>query len=108
MDGVLAVTYTFDTVGAMAKSPEDLAHLFTALRTPPRDEHSVQASVTIDYSEALTKSWKGIRIGFLDPRIWKLPPWLVSPNEEVVKQTVSLVFELEPEFLVIISLDTRL
>ncbi|KAK4150380.1 amidase signature domain-containing protein [Chaetomidium leptoderma] len=59
MDGIFVISTTFDTVGAMAKSVDDLATL---------------------------RDWSGLRLGFVDPDKWWLPPGLVTPVEEVKTQ----------------------
>ncbi|KAK3358282.1 amidase signature domain-containing protein [Lasiosphaeria ovina] len=58
MDGIFVISTTFDTVGAMAKSVDDLA----------------------------TLNWSGLRLGFVDPDKWWLPSWSVTPIQEVNTQ----------------------
>jgi amidase len=81
----MAVTKTFDSVGGMAKSATDLAILTGFLQDKDlTDDDLKPSSNTGPGSE-----WEGIRIGFLDPRIWKLPAWLVAPNSDATVQIVS-------------------
>lgn len=83
MDGVWCLSPEFDTVGAMAKSVVDLATvteilLSTTHQSPPERE----------LSSFLTKSFEGLRVGFLDPKEWHFPPEACPQIEEVVKQLV--------------------
>lgn len=62
----------------MAKSVKDLADLMTILM----DSHQ-------DFSMNVLKSWKGLRVGFVDPDLWQPAPFVVEPNEDFKAQTVS-------------------
>lgn len=79
MHGVLPFTHLTDSLGPMAKSPEDIAAVLDIL-TPIQGR---------SYQNALTKSFKGLRVGFLDPIEWASGPGAVRPNEDFTKQTVS-------------------
>ncbi|KAK8037630.1 hypothetical protein PG991_000976 [Apiospora marii] len=75
--GTLPYTHVTDSLGPMAKSPEDLAAILDLL-TPLEDKTNQQF---------LTKSFKGMRIGFLDPITWASGAGAVRPNEDYTKQT---------------------
>ncbi|KAI1427361.1 amidase signature domain-containing protein [Xylaria sp. FL1777] len=62
-----------DSVGGMAKSSEDLAILMQGLSG-------------IDYSENLTRSWTGLRVGFVDPAFWYFSPVICDPDEDLIRQ----------------------
>lgn len=53
-----------DSLGPMAKTPEDLASLLGII-------------MKRDYSPYLTRSWSGVRVGFVDWRKWYVweGPW---------------------------------
>ena len=55
-----------DSVGPMAKSPEDIA-LIMDVPIPGRDFTN------------LTKSWEGLKIGFLDQKTWASAPSMTKP-----------------------------
>jgi hypothetical protein len=42
-----------------------------------------------DFSSSLTGSWDGSSIGFVNPDLWQPAPFMVEPNEDFVKHTVS-------------------
>lgn len=62
-----------DSMGGMAKSPEDQANLMNAL-------------TNTDYSRNLTKSWAGLHVGFVDPKLWSFSPVICNPDEVFIKQ----------------------
>lgn len=53
-----------DSLGPIARSPEDLSALLGIL-------------LQRDFSSSLTGSWEGLKIGFVDPSIWYIRegPW---------------------------------
>lgn len=59
MDGVIPVAKSLDSVGGMARSPQDLA-LITEVITKSSD------LPPSGYSELMTGNWDNIRLGFLD------------------------------------------
>ncbi|EHK16453.1 uncharacterized protein TRIVIDRAFT_40480 [Trichoderma virens Gv29-8] len=79
MDGVIPVTKSLDSVGAMARSPADLAVVIEMLQAtgPNHDER---------LSQFMTQKWDGLRIGFVDEKIWKLPEGLCKDNDEALFQ----------------------
>ena len=76
--GTLPYIATADTVGPMGKSAEDMALLLSVLLNGT------------DFTQHLTKSFKGLRIGFLDPVVWASGPAAVKPNMDFNEQFVIL------------------
>lgn len=82
--GVISVTSAFDMVGPMARSVDDLAALTEIILDP-----SAKVGVPRDgFKSSLSGSWTGLRVGFLDPKIWKLPDSLCEPVDSVTAQMV--------------------
>ncbi|PKK50858.1 hypothetical protein CI102_4196 [Trichoderma harzianum] len=79
MDGVIPVSKSLDSVGAMARSPADLAMVIEMLQEtgPNHDER---------LSQLMTQKWNGLRIGFVDEKIWKLPESLCKNDDEALVQ----------------------
>ncbi|KAL7935680.1 amidase signature domain-containing protein [Trichoderma chlorosporum] len=79
MDGVVPVTESLDSVGAMARSPADLAVVTEMLQAtgPNHDER---------LSQLMTRKWDGLRIGFVDENVWKLPEWLCKNDDAALSQ----------------------
>ncbi|KAL7786093.1 amidase signature domain-containing protein [Trichoderma afarasin] len=79
MDGVVPVSKSLDSVGAMARSPTDLAMVIEMLQAtgPNHDER---------LSQVMTQKWDGLRIGFVDEEIWKLPESLCKNDDEALSQ----------------------
>jgi amidase len=63
----------------MAKSPYDLATLASILQGK-------------DYGGSLTRSWEGLRVGFVDPALWQPASFIVEPREDFRKQSVLSLF----------------
>ena len=82
MTGVIPVTHNLDSVGAMAKSPADLAAVTELIMDP-------SALPARRFSESMTGEWNGLRIGFLDETVWELPHFLCEPNDEALTQMAS-------------------
>ena len=84
--GVWVISSQFDSVGGFTKSVSDLADVTTAL---------VKSEITKSMSENgyrqfLTRDFRGLRIGFLDPRDWQFPPKLCKYIKAVTDQLVSM------------------
>ncbi|KAJ8128010.1 hypothetical protein O1611_g5628 [Lasiodiplodia mahajangana] len=62
-----------DSIGGMAKSSEDLAIL-------------IETISKTSYNENLTKSWAGLRVGFVDPTLWSHSPVICDPDEDLIQQ----------------------
>jgi hypothetical protein len=76
MLGVQPVCASFDSVGGIAQTAQDLAHT-TALLT--RNE---------ELSRELDGSWMGVGVGFVDFDAWLPPDYVVEPVDEYWEQTV--------------------
>ncbi|PNP44257.1 hypothetical protein TGAMA5MH_03863 [Trichoderma gamsii] len=79
MDGVVPVTKSLDSVGAMARSPADLAVVMKMLQAKGPGYGG-------GLSQLMTQKWYGLRIGFVDENVWKLPETLCKTDNEVLYQ----------------------
>ena len=76
---------SLDTVGAMARSARDVAAASEILLDP-----DVRSKLPKDgYASFLTGSFEGLKIGFVDPTIWRFSPDFWIPSEEAKNQHVS-------------------
>lgn len=73
--GVQPITPSMDSIGGMAKSAEDLANLMGVLQGKA-------------YRASLTKSWKGLRLGFVDPSRWQPADFIAEPRKDFREQFV--------------------
>jgi amidase len=82
MERVIPVSQNLDSVGGMARSPRDLAILTELLQgtTSELPDRS--------YVDTLNGGWEGLRMGFVDEKIWELPHFLCEPNEDALRQMV--------------------
>ena len=78
--GIQPISPAFDSVGGMAKSATDLANLMSILQ----DGKS--------YGQYMKKSWKGLRVGFVDPKLWQPADFVVEPNKKFRRKTVRILF----------------
>jgi amidase len=62
-----------DSAGGMAKTPEDLASLIGIMMGK-------------NFTGDLTKSWKGLKVGFVDPAAWPFSPQAALPDPVFVAQ----------------------
>ncbi|KAJ5289132.1 amidase signature domain-containing protein [Penicillium angulare] len=74
--GVQPLSKPFDSIGGAAKTTEDLANLLDTL-VPGRD-----------FKSSLTKSWKNIKVGLVDPMLWQPADFVVEPNDGFLQQTL--------------------
>lgn len=81
MDGVVPIAKSLDSVGGMARSPEDLA-LITEVITKS------SALPPAGYVRVMTGKWDGIHLGLLDESLWRLPDFLCEPNSDALCQMV--------------------
>ncbi|KAM0461455.1 hypothetical protein ACHAPV_004160 [Trichoderma viride] len=79
MDGVVPVSKSLDSVGAMARSPDDLAVVIEMLQATGTNHDE-------RLSQLMTRKWDGLRIGFVDEKIWELPENLCKTNNEALSQ----------------------
>ena len=68
---------SFDSVGGLAKTVQDLAEITGVLLRRP------------ELSTHLTRSWASMRVGFVDPKLWQPAPIAVEPHEDFLNQTAS-------------------
>jgi amidase len=77
--GIVPVSLRLDTVGPIAKSPEEVGSVLDIL-----------AGRTSKYSAAAeNKSWGDIRVGVLDPEIWKQPAAMIKPDAGASSQMLA-------------------
>jgi amidase len=79
--GTFGFTTFLDSHGAMAKTVRDLADITSILMG---DE---------GLSDKMKKSWKGLRIGMVDPVIWEPAAFVVEPVQEFTEQIVCCPYE---------------
>ena len=77
--GIQPISPAFDSVGGLAKTTEDLANIMGILLGRTDDAWDLKGS------------WKGLRVGFVDPSLWQPAEFVVEPNESFRKQTVRSV-----------------
>ncbi len=75
--GIFPLTKSSDSTGPMAKSPKDVALVLDVL-LPGKN-----------FVGNLTKSWKGLKVGFVEPKAWASGPGMTKPSESYSEQYVS-------------------
>jgi amidase len=90
MDGVFKSSIELDVVGGLARSTRDLALLSQTALTEEQRKLLPQEG----YLKFLTKTFDGLRVGFLDPTKWSLHPGIVQLDDVILKQMVSDPTEL--------------
>ncbi|KAL5119079.1 hypothetical protein ACEQ8H_003003 [Pleosporales sp. CAS-2024a] len=88
-DGIWTLSSQFDAVIALTKSVLDLALMTELLHTPEARPKLPQDG----YRSFLTKTFKGLKIGFADPAIWHFPPAMCPQISSVVKQLNGAYFK---------------
>lgn len=88
--GSQPLTSVLDSIGGMAKTPEDLAHLMGVLQSK-------------DYTAFLVSSWSGLKVGFVDPKLWQPADFVVESIESFTEQSVSHAKNCRVSFRLIIS-----
>lgn len=89
LDGVLALSRSFDAVGGAAKSAADLTFLMDAVMEPVGRELE---STPLRYRLFTVKNqWNGLRVGFVDPAIWKVGKDFSRLNADAEKYMVCFV-----------------
>lgn len=91
-----------DTVGAMARSARDVAAASEILL----DSEARSRLPEGGYTSFFTGSFRGLKIGFVNPAIWRFPPDLWVPSEEAKSQHVSGPTAVETEITLIFGKDT--
>lgn len=83
-DGVFKLTDAFDTLGAMAKSVEDLAALTEMLfATVPE-----RPSASWDLRRSICRDFRDLNVGFVDVDEWQLPESMLRSDEGYLEQRV--------------------
>lgn len=77
--GTLPFTRLTDSLGPIAKSADDIASVLDILTPTNNGTHR----------EALSKTFHGMRIGFLGPIEWASGTAAVRPNDDYTRQVVS-------------------
>ncbi|KAF2144249.1 uncharacterized protein K452DRAFT_223664 [Aplosporella prunicola CBS 121167] len=90
MDGVWALSRSFDTLAALAKSAEDLVALADALLEPEREDSVLDGVPRAAPRFAVKRRWKGLRVGFVDPAVWKPRGDLARCNADAQKYMVNM------------------
>ena len=75
-EGAFPTSRAFDSHGGMAKTPDDLAKIMGLLMNKKFDS-------------SLSSSWRGIRLGFVDPALWQPASFVVEDNKNFRAQAVS-------------------
>ncbi|OTB13859.1 hypothetical protein K445DRAFT_368357 [Daldinia sp. EC12] len=83
-EGCWRVSKTRDIPGVMAKSTGDIANVLDILINPTLG-HSKHLSIR-GYSSFLSRTFVGLRVGFVDPSLFRFPPSLWTPSDEAIKQ----------------------
>lgn len=81
--GIIPSAHSFDTIGTLAKDPEDLANMLTSLVDQEKTTIPVGG-----YTSVMDKNWTGLKIGTIDPELWQYPAGLVKPVAEATEQMV--------------------
>ena len=84
MSGIYPVSAPFDAVGGMAKSVIDLAAITDILL----ESNGQESRNSEKPADCLPKTFRGLNIGFLDPRVWQYPSTHVKKIEVVDRQIV--------------------
>lgn len=84
--GIWGVSSHLDSVGGLTKSVHDLVDITTALVKPDL----ISSKSEKGYRQFLTRDFRGLRIGFLDPRDWHFPQELCKHIDAVTNQLVSV------------------
>ena len=73
MDGVFVLSRTFDSIGVMAKSAQDVALLMNSILKPDAQQRLSQQGIPTPQGN----SWKDLAVGFIDCSIWESPAMVI-------------------------------
>ncbi|OMP83535.1 putative amidase [Diplodia seriata] len=90
-DGVLACSASFDAVGAAAKSAADLTFLVDAAMRPLGRELGEGTPLRYRLFQVRSR-WNGLRVGFVDPAIWRVGKDFSRLNADAEKYMVCNFF----------------
>ncbi|KAK1832513.1 amidase signature domain-containing protein [Podospora conica] len=65
-----------DSIGAMARTPGDLANVMAVL--------TGRTKLGADFVR--TETWAGLRVGFVDPTLWNFVPFICDPDYVLIEQ----------------------
>lgn len=91
MDGVFALSRTFDSIGVMAKSAQDVALLTSSILNPDAQQRLFQQGIPTPH----TNSWKDLAVGFIDCSVWEAPAMVIICCLANIKTKASNRFTLE-------------
>ena len=77
--GVFRLT-SLDSVGALAKSTEDISTLLNSIMKPDN---------AVKEKPSRQTQWKDLGVGFVDPTLWRLPDSICAKNTTVAQEIVS-------------------
>ena len=80
---IVPITARYDTAGPICKTTKDVADLMDVLV-----DHDKTRVPEGSYVSAMVSDWTDIRVGTLDPEIWRLSDAFVKPVPEATKQIV--------------------
>ena len=81
MDGAFVLSRTFDSIGVMAKSTQDVALLASALL----NSESQQSPIGQEFKTPHTSDWKGITVAFSDCSVWEDPTMVITLGSTYTK-----------------------
>jgi len=87
-DGIIPASDICDSAGPMTKNVTDFVDCLEATVDP-----KLKAKIPEGGFRACMKGaegWKGLRVGVLDPSVWKMGDELVGKDEKFVKQQVCI------------------
>ena len=73
-EGTSPTSHLTDSIGGMAKSAEDLAHLVDSLIDGK------------NFAQDLSKTFDGIKVGFVDDKLWSLGAFVCNPDPALIAQ----------------------
>ncbi|KAK7516807.1 amidase signature domain-containing protein [Phyllosticta citriasiana] len=88
LDGVWCTSRSFDGVGGIAKSASDLVALTDAIAEPSMIGDDYYPRGFQKFS--VQKTWSGLRVGFVDPRVWKPGRELAKTSPEAQKYMIAM------------------
>lgn len=65
-----------DSVGAMARTPGDLANVMSVLTN----------RTDLGAERVMTGTWTGLRVGFVDPTLWSFLPFICDADPALIEQ----------------------
>ncbi|KAI9817887.1 MAG: hypothetical protein M1827_001006 [Pycnora praestabilis] len=84
-DGIVPISAICDSAGGMTKNVQDLANLMDVLVDRSKATRFPEGG----YNSVLQKTWKGLKIGAINPEEWRIEENICRPNEGATKQQLS-------------------